>query len=149
MTGINMTTVNYRGGAPGLVDLLAGQIQVMVEGITSSIGDIRGGKLRALGVTSAKRADALPDVPAINEFVPGYDADGWFGLGAPAGTPATIVEALRKAINAGIADPAVQAKFADIGAAAMPTTLDEFKKLIADETDKWGKVVRTAGLTAE
>jgi tripartite-type tricarboxylate transporter receptor subunit TctC len=149
MTGINMTTVNYRGGAPGLVDLLAGQIQVMVEGITSSIGDIRGGKLRALGVTSAKRADALPDVPAIDEFVPGYDADGWFGLGAPKGTPATIVETLRKAINAGIADPAMQAKFADIGAAAMPTTLDEFKKIIADETDKWGKVVRTAGLKAE
>ncbi len=149
MADINMTTVHYRGGAPGLVDLLAGQIQVMVEGITSSIGDIRGGKLRALGVTSAKRADALPDVPAIGEFVPGYDADGWFGLGAPKGTPATIVEALRKAINAGIADPAMQAKFADIGAAAMPTTLDEFKKLIAEETDKWGKVVRTAGLTAE
>ena len=149
MTGINMTTVNYRGGAPGLVDLLGGQIQVMVEGITSSIGDIRGGKLRALGVTSGKRADALPDVPAIGEFVPGYDADGWFGLGAPTGTPATIVETLRKAVNAGIADPATQAKFADIGAAAMPTTLDQFKKLIADETDKWGKVVRTAGLTAE
>jgi tripartite-type tricarboxylate transporter receptor subunit TctC len=149
MTGINMTTVNYRGGAPGLVDLLAGHIQVMVEGITSSIGYIRGGKLRALGVTSGKRADALPDVPAIGEFVPGYDADGWFGLGAPTGTPATIVETLRKAVNAGIADPAVQARFADIGAAAMPTTLDEFKKLIADETDKWGKVVRTAGLKAE
>jgi tripartite-type tricarboxylate transporter receptor subunit TctC len=149
MTGITMTTVNYRGGEPGLVDLLAGQIQVMVEGITSSIGYIRGGKLRALGVTSAKRADALPDVPAIDEFVPGYDADGWFGLGAPKGTPATIVETLRKAINAGIADPAMQAKFADIGAAAMPTTLDEFKKIIADETDKWGKVVRTAGLKAE
>src|SRR5580698_3433301 len=149
MTGINMTTVNYRGGEPGLVDLLAGQVQVMVEGITSSIGDIRGGKLRALGVTSARRADALPDVPAINDFVPGYDADGWFGLGAPKGTPAPIVETLRREINAGIADPAMKARFADIGAAPMPTTLDEFKKLIADETGKWGNVVRTAGLKAE
>jgi tripartite-type tricarboxylate transporter receptor subunit TctC len=149
MTGINMTTVNYRGGAPGLVDLLAGQIQVMIEGITSSIGDIKGGKLRALGVTSAKRADALPDVPAIGEFVPGYDADGWFGLGAPKGTPASIVEILRKEINAGIADPAMQDKFADIGAAPMPRTLDEFKKLIVDETEKWAKVVHSAGLKAE
>jgi tripartite-type tricarboxylate transporter receptor subunit TctC len=149
MTGINMTTVNYRGGEPGLVDLLAGHIQVMLEGITSSIGYIRGGKLRALGVTSAKRNDALPDVPAIGEIVPGYDADSWFGLGAPKGTPATIVETLRKAVNAGIADPAMQAKFADIGAAAMPTTLDEYKKLIADETEKWGNVVRSAGLKAE
>ena len=149
LTGITMTTVNYRGGEPGLVDLLAGQVQVMIEGITSSIGYIRGGKLRALGVTSARRADALPDVPAINDFVPGYDADGWFGLGAPKGTPAAIVETLRREINAGIADPAMKAKFADIGAAPMPTTLDEFKKLIADETGKWGNVVRTAGLKAE
>jgi tripartite-type tricarboxylate transporter receptor subunit TctC len=149
LTGINMTTVNYRGGEPGLVDLLAGHIQVMVEGITSSIGYIRAGKLRALGVTSGKRADALPGVPAIGEFVSGYDADGWFGLGAPKDTPAAIIETLRKAINEGIADPAMQSKFSDIGAAAMPTTLDEFKKFIADETDKWGKVVRTAGLKAE
>jgi tripartite-type tricarboxylate transporter receptor subunit TctC len=149
LTGITMTTVNYRGGEPGLVDLLAGQVQVMIEGITSSIGYIRGGKLRALGVTSARRADVLPDVPAINDFVPGYDADGWFGLGAPKGTPAAIVETLRKEINAGIADPAMKARFADIGAAPMPTTLDEFKKLIADETGKWGNVVRTAGLKAE
>jgi tripartite-type tricarboxylate transporter receptor subunit TctC len=149
LTGITMTTVNYRGGEPGLVDLLAGQVQVMIEGITSSIGYIRGGKLRALGVTSARRADALPDVPAINDFVPGYDADGWFGLGAPKGTPAAIIETLRREINAGIADPAMKAKFADIGAAPMPTTLDEFKKLIADETGKWGNVVRTAGLKAE
>jgi tripartite-type tricarboxylate transporter receptor subunit TctC len=149
LTGITMTTVNYRGGEPGLVDLLAGQVQVMVEGITSSIGYIRGGKLRALGVTSAHRADALPDVPAINDFVPGYDADGWFGLGAPKGTPAPIVETLRREINAGIAEPAMKAKFADLGAAPMPTTLDEFKKLIADETGKWGNVVRTAGLKAE
>jgi tripartite-type tricarboxylate transporter receptor subunit TctC len=144
-----MTTVNYRGGEPGLVDLLAGHIQLMFEGITSSIGYIRGGKLCALGVTSAKRNDALPDIPAIGEFVPGYDADSWFGLGAPKGTPATIVETLRKEVNAGIADPAMQAKFADIGAAPMLTTLDEYKKLIADETEKWRQVVHTAGLKAE
>ncbi len=149
MTGVNMTTVNYRGGEPGLVDLLAGQVQVMFEGITSSLTYVKQGKLRALGVTSAKRTDALPDVPPIADAVPGYDAVGWFGLGAPKGTPDAIVETLRKAINAGIAEPAIKAKFATLGAEPMPTTLNAFKTLIADETEKWGKVVHTAGLKAE
>ena len=149
MAGINMTTVNYRGGEPGLVDLLGGQVQVMVEGITSSINYVKDGKLRALGVTSAKRSAALPDVPPIADTLPGYDATGWFGLGAPKGTPAPIIETLRKAINDGIADAAMKAKFATLGAEPMPTTLDAFKKLIADDTEKWGKVVRTAGLKAE
>src|SRR5581483_7347752 len=126
MTGVNMTTVNYRGGEPGLVDLLAGQVQVMFEGITSSLNYVKQGKLRALGVTSAKRTDALPDVPPIADTVPGYDAVGWFGLGAPKGTPDAIVETLRKAINAGIAEPEIKAKFATLGAEPMPTTLEAF-----------------------
>ena len=149
MTGINMTTVNYRGGEPGLVDLLAGQVQVMFEGITSSISYVREGKLRVLGVTSEKHTDALPDVPPIAQFVPGYNGVGWFGLGAPKGTPAPIVETLRKAINDGIAEPEIKDRFAKLGAEPMATSLDEFKKLIADETVKWGKVVHEANLKAE
>jgi tripartite-type tricarboxylate transporter receptor subunit TctC len=149
MTGVNMTTVNYRGGEPGLVDLLAGQVQVMFEGITSSIGYVRNGKLRALAVTSQTRTDALPDLPPIAQFVPGYNGVGWFGLGAPKGTPAPIIEALRGAINAGIAEPDTKARFAKLGAEPMPTSLAGFKKLIADETEKWGKVVHEANLKAE
>ena len=149
LTGVNMTTVNYRGGEPGLVDLLAGQVQVMFEGITSSIGYVRDGKLRVLAVTSVTRTAALPDIPPIAQFVPGYNGVGWFGLGAPKGTPDAIVETLRKAVNDGIADPDTKAKFAKLGAEPMPTTLAEFKKLIVDETEKWGKVVRTADLKAE
>jgi tripartite-type tricarboxylate transporter receptor subunit TctC len=149
MTGINMTTVNYRGGEPGLVDLLAGQVQVMFEGITASIGYVRDGKLRALAVTSDTPTDALPDLPPIAHFVPGYNGVGWFGLGAPKGTPAPIIEKLRGAINEGIADPDVKARFAKLGAEPMPTSLADYKKLIADETEKWGKVVRAANLKAE
>jgi len=149
MAGINMTMVHYRGGEPGLVDLLAGQVQVMVEGITSSLGYVRDGKLRALAVTSATRTDALPGVPAIAEFLPGYNGVGWFGLGAPKGTPDAVIETLRKAVNDGIADPDVKARFAKLGAEPMPTSLADFKKLIADETEKWGKVVRAANLKAE
>jgi tripartite-type tricarboxylate transporter receptor subunit TctC len=149
MTGINMTTVNYRGGEPGLVDLLAGQVQVMFEGITSSIGYVRDGKLRALAVTSETRTDALPDIPPIAQFVPGYNGVGWFGLGAPKGTPAPIIEKLRGAINDGIVEPDMKARFAKLGAEPMPTSLADFKKLIADETEKWGKVVREANLKAQ
>jgi len=149
MAGVNMTTVGYRGGEPGLVDLLAGQVQVMFEGMTSSIGYLKAGKLRALAVTSATRSAALPDIPALAEFIPGYNGVGWFGLGAPTGTPPQIIDTLRKAIGDGLADPTMKARFADLGAEPMPTTLAEFNALIADETAKWGKVVRTAGLKAE
>ena len=107
------------------------------------------GKLRVLGVTSETRTEALPDIPPIAQFVPGYNGVGWFGLGAPKGTPDAIVETLRKAVNDGIADPDMKAKFAKLGAEPMPTTLAEFKRLIVDETEKWGKVVRTADLKAE
>jgi tripartite-type tricarboxylate transporter receptor subunit TctC len=149
MTGVKLNVVGYRGGGPALIDLIGGHVQAMFEGITSSIGYVKDNKLRALGVTSETRTDALPDIPPIAQFVPGYSGVGWFGLGAPKGTPEPIVEALRKAVNDGIADPEVKAKFAKLGAEPMPTTLDQFKTLITDETEKWGKVVRAAGLKAE
>jgi tripartite-type tricarboxylate transporter receptor subunit TctC len=149
MAGVNMPTVNYRGGGPALVDLLAGQVQCMFEGITSSIEYVKAGKLRALGVTSAKRSPLLPDVPAIGEFVPGYDAAGWFGLSAPKGTPSEVVDILSKEVAAGLADPGMKAKLADLGADPMPMTPAEFTKLMADETVKWGKVIRDANIKIE
>jgi tripartite-type tricarboxylate transporter receptor subunit TctC len=149
MAGVNMPTVNYRGGGPALVDLLAGQVQCMFEGITSSIEYVKAGKLRALGVTSAKRSPLLPDVPAIGEFMPGYDAAGWFGLAAPKGTPAEIIEILSKEVAAGLADPGMKARMADLGAEPMPMTPAEFSKLMADETVKWGKVIQEANIKIE
>jgi tripartite-type tricarboxylate transporter receptor subunit TctC len=149
MAGVNMPTVNYRGGGPALVDLLAGQVQCMFEGITSSIEYVKAGKLRALGVTSAKRSPLLPDVPAIGEFMPGYDAAGWFGLAAPKGTPTEIIEILSKEVAAGLADPGMKARMADLGAEPMPMTPAEFTKLMADETVKWGKVIQEADIKIE
>jgi tripartite-type tricarboxylate transporter receptor subunit TctC len=149
MAGVDLPAVAYRGGGPALVDLLGGQVQVMFEGITSSIEYLRTGKLRALAVTSATRSAVLPDIPAVGEFVPGYDATGWFGLGAPKNTPTPIIEALHKEVNAALADPAMKARLADLGADPMPMTLAEFDKLIADETDKWGKVIREANIKSE
>jgi tripartite-type tricarboxylate transporter receptor subunit TctC len=149
MAGVNMPTVAYRGGGPALVDLLAGQVQCMFEGITSSIEYVKSGKLRALGVTSAKRSPLLPDVPAIGEFVPGYDAAGWFGLAAPKGTPAEIIDILSKEVAAGLADPGMKARMADLGAEPMPMTAAEFTKLMADETVKWGKVIQEANIKIE
>ena len=149
MAGVNMPTVAYRGGGPALIDLLAGQVQVMFEGITSSIGYVKSGKLRALGVTSAKRSPLLPDVPAIGEFVPGYDAAGWFGLAAPKGTPTEIIDILSKEVAAGLADPGMKARMAELGAEPMPMTPAEFTKLMADETVKWGKVIQEANIKIE
>ena len=149
MAGVNLAVVGYRGGGPALVDLLAGQLQVMFEGITSSIEYVKAGKLRALGVTSAKRSPLLPDVPAIGEFVPGYDAAGWFGLSAPKGTPAEIVDILSKEVSAALADPGMKTRLADLGAEPMPMTSAEFTKLMADETAKWGKVIREANIKIE
>src|SRR5580658_1770219 len=146
MAGVDLAVVGYRGGGPALVDLLSGQVQVMFEGITSSIGYIKAGKLRALAVTSAKRSAALPDIPTIGEFVPGYAATGWFGLGAPKGTPQPIIEMLSKAIGDALADPAMKARFADLGAEPMPMTPAEFGNLVADDTQKWAKVIRSANI---
>ena len=149
MTGIKLAVVGYGGGGPALVDLIGGQVQVMFEGITSSIGYLRAGKLRPLGVTSAKRSPALPDVPPIADVVPSYDATSWFGLGAPRGTPQSIIDTLSKEVSAALADPAMQARFADLGAEPMPMGPTEFGKLIADDTEKWSKVIRTANITMD
>jgi tripartite-type tricarboxylate transporter receptor subunit TctC len=146
MAGVDLAVVGYRGGGPALVDLLSGQVQVMFEGITSSIGYIKAGKLRALAVTSAKRSAALPDIPTIGEFVPGYAATGWFGLGAPKGTPQSIIDMLSKAVGEALADPAMKARFADLGAEPMPMTPAEFGNLVADDTQKWAKVIRSADI---
>jgi tripartite-type tricarboxylate transporter receptor subunit TctC len=149
MTKVNFNVVGYRGGGPALVDLLSGQIQVMFEGITSSIGYVKAGKLRALAVTSAKRNPALPDLPAVAEFVPGYDATGWFGLGAPKDTPQPIIDTLSKEVAAALADPGMKARFAELGAEPMPMGPAEFGKLIADDTEKWAKVIHTANIKME
>jgi tripartite-type tricarboxylate transporter receptor subunit TctC len=149
MAGVNMPTIAYRGGGPALVDLLAGQVQVMFEGITSSIEYVKAGKLRALAVTSAKRSPLLPDVPAIGEFVPGYDAAGWFGVAAPKGTPTDIVDILSKEVAAALADPGMKSRLTELGAEPMPMTPAEFTKLMADETVKWGKVIQQANIKIE
>ena len=149
MTGAGLIAVHYRGGGPGLVDLLGGQVQVMVEGVISSIGYVRAGKLRALAVTSATRLDALPGIPTVGEFVPGYEASGWFGLGAPKTTPAQIINTLNREIDAELADPTMKARIADLGGSPMAMTPAEFAKFIADETEKWGKVIRAANIKPE
>jgi tripartite-type tricarboxylate transporter receptor subunit TctC len=149
MTGVNLTTVGYRGGGPALVDLLSGQIQVMFEGITSSIGYLKADKLRPLGVTSAKRSPALPDVPPIADTVPGYDAAGWFGLGAPAHTPQPVIDILSREVSAALADPGMRARMADIGADPMPMSAAQLGKLVADDTEKWAKVIHTAGIRGD
>jgi tripartite-type tricarboxylate transporter receptor subunit TctC len=146
MAGVDLAAVAYRGGGPALVDLLAGQVQVMFEGITSSIEYIKAGKLRALAVTSATRSPILPDIPTVGEFVPGYDATGWFGVAAPKDTPTPIIALLSKEISAGLADPTMKARFAELGAEPMPMAPAEFGKLIAEETEKWGTVIREANI---
>ena len=149
MSGINMLHVPYRGGAPALADLLGGQVQVMFSTVPAVIEYIRAGKLRALALTTATRFDMLPDVPAIAEFLPGYEATTWNGIVAPRNTPAEIVEKLNNEINAGLADPNMKAQLANLGATALVGSPADFGKLIAEETEKWAKVVRFTGINAE
>jgi len=149
MTGVNMVHVPYRSMAPALADLLGGQVQVVFGGVPESIEFIRAGKLRPLAVTTAARSEALPDVPTVGEFVTGYEASGWYGISAPKGTSAQIVDKLNKEINAGLADPMMKARLANLGSAGMPMTPADFGKFIADETEKWGKVIRAANIKAE
>jgi tripartite-type tricarboxylate transporter receptor subunit TctC len=149
MTGINIVHVPYRGAAPALTDVLAGQVPVLFDNLPSSIAHIRAGELRALGVTAAQRAPALPDVPTIAETVPGYEARVWYGIAAPKGTPPEIVEKLNRAVNAALTDPKVQTRLAELGGEPMPMTPPEFGKLVAVETEKWSKVIRVAGITAK
>jgi tripartite-type tricarboxylate transporter receptor subunit TctC len=144
MTDVDMVHVPYRGSAPALTDLIAGQVQLMFSPLSSSIEYVRGGKLRALAVTTATRSEALPDIPTVGESVPGYEASGWFGVGAPRNTPADIVDRLNKEINAGLADPKLKAKLANLGASAFAGSPADFGRLVADETEKWGKVIRAA-----
>jgi tripartite-type tricarboxylate transporter receptor subunit TctC len=149
MAGVKMVHVPYRGEAPALTDLLGGQVQVYFGGIAASIEHIRAGKLRALAVTTETRLEVLPDVPTVGEFVPGYGMSGWQGIGAPRNTPAEIIERLNKEINAGLADANIRARLADLGVVPTPMTPSEFGKFIADETEKWAKVIKFANIKPE
>jgi tripartite-type tricarboxylate transporter receptor subunit TctC len=149
MTGVNIVHVPYRGSAPAMTDLIAGQVQVYFGTTTASIEYIRAGKLRALAVTTAARADALPDIPTVGDFVPGYEASGFFGVGAPKNTPAEIVEKLNKEINAALGDAKMKARLVDLGGMVLPGSPADFGKLIADETEKWAKVIKFAGIKAD
>ncbi len=149
MAGLNLAHVPYRGGAPALTDLISGQVQVMFLSPAASIEYIRSGRLRALAVTSATRWEGLPDLPTVVDFLPGYEASAWFGVGAPKATPAEIVEKLNKEINAGLADPKMKARLADVGGTALSGSPADFGKLIADEIEKWAKVIRALNIKAE
>jgi tripartite-type tricarboxylate transporter receptor subunit TctC len=149
MTGVDMVHVPYRSGGPALTDLLGGQMQVMFPNTSSSVEHIRAGKLRALAVTTATRSEALPEIPTVAEFVPGYEASGWVGIGAPKNTPVEIIEKLNREINAGLADPKIKARLADIGTTPFAGSPADFGKFIAEETEKWGKVVKFAGIKPE
>jgi tripartite-type tricarboxylate transporter receptor subunit TctC len=149
MTGVDMVHVPYRGAAPALTDLMSGQVQVLFTSAPSSIEYVRTGKLRALAVTTANRSEALPDIPTVGEFVLGYEASNWYGLGAPKNTPADIIDKLNREVNAGLADPHTKARLADTGGTMLPSSPADFGKLIADETEKWGKVIRVANIKPE
>jgi len=141
MAGVDLVTVGYRGGAPALVDLLSGQMHVMFETPIATVAHVKAGKLRALAVTSATRSEALPDVPVMADFIPGFEASAWYGLGAPKGTPAEVIDRLNRSVNAGLADATIKQRLAELGGAPMPLSPAEFGKLIADDTEKWGKVI--------
>ena len=145
MTGVDMVHVPYRGAAPALTDLLGGQVQIMFDNMASSVEHARTGKLRALAVTTAARSEALPGVPTVGEFVPGYEASGLYGVGAPRTTPVDVIETLNKEINAALADPKMKARLADLGGSVLPGTAAAFGKLLVDEVEKWGKVVKFSG----
>jgi tripartite-type tricarboxylate transporter receptor subunit TctC len=145
MTGVEMVHVPYRGSVPALTDLMGGQVQVMFDNMTSSLELIRAGKLRPLAVTSATRLEALPDIPTVGDFVPGFEASAQFGLGAPRNTPGDVIERLNRGVNAGLADPKMKARLSELAGAVLPGSPADFGKLIADETEKWGKVVKFSG----
>ncbi len=146
MTGIDMVHVPYRGGAPALTDLIGGQVQVMFSPLPESIETIMAGKVRALAVTTAARSEALPEVPTVGEFVPGFEASTWQGIGAPKNTSADIVERLNKDVNAALADPKIKARLAELGSVPTPMSPADFETLIVAETEKWAKVIRAANI---
>jgi tripartite-type tricarboxylate transporter receptor subunit TctC len=145
LTGINMVHVPYRGGAPALTDMISGQVQVMFDNIPTCAEHVKSGKLRGLAVTSTTRSEVLPDLPTVADFLPGYEASAWYGIVAPKGTPTEVIDTLNKATNAVLADPAAKTRFAELGAILLPGSAAEFGKLLADETEKWGKVVKFSG----
>jgi tripartite-type tricarboxylate transporter receptor subunit TctC len=147
MTGTELVHIPYRGAY--MADLIAGQVQVVFSPIPQALELIRTGQLRALAATTAKRLETLPDVPAVGEFVPGYEAAGWYGLGAPRGTPGEIINKLSEAMTGALADPKLKARLNDLGVAPMPMTPADFEKFIAAETDKWAKVIKTSGIKPE
>jgi tripartite-type tricarboxylate transporter receptor subunit TctC len=149
MAGVNMVHVPYRGTGPALTDLIGGQVQIFFDAIPTSIEHIRAGKLRALAVTTATRADVLPDVPILSDFLPGYEASFYGGFGAPKNTPSEVIDKLNREINAALADPKVRARLAELGGTPLAGTPADFGKLIADETEKWGKVIKFAGIKPE
>jgi tripartite-type tricarboxylate transporter receptor subunit TctC len=149
MTGVELVHVPYRGASPALTDMMGGQVQVMFDNLPSSIGYVRDGRLRALAVTTATRDKSLPDVPTVGETVKGYEASAFFGITAPKGTPRAIIDKLNKTVNQALADPAMQAKLAELGGTLIPGTPEDFGKMIADETAKWAPVVKATGATAE
>jgi tripartite-type tricarboxylate transporter receptor subunit TctC len=145
MTGISMIHVPYRGGAPALTDMISGQVQVMFDNVPTSIEFIRAGKLRPLAVTTVQRSEVLPDLPTVADFVPGYEASAWYGVGAPKGTPAEIIDKLNSEINAILANPKTKSRFAELGASLIGGSPADFGRLVVEETDKWSKVVRFSG----
>ena len=149
MTGTDLTHVPYRGAAPAVTDLLGGQIQVAFTELATSLGHVKAGRLRALAVTTATRVDALPDVPTLSEFIPGFEASQWVGLVAPKDTPPAIIEKLKAEINAGLADPKLKGRFAELGGTVLPGSPEDFGRLIRDETEKWAKVIRAAHIKVE
>jgi tripartite-type tricarboxylate transporter receptor subunit TctC len=149
MTGVNLVHVPYRGGAPAVADLLAGQVQVIFAPVSESIQQIKAGKLRALAVTPAARLDVLPDVPTVAEFVPGYEASGFAGIGVPKGTPAEIIDRLNKELNAGLADSKIKARIVELGGTVTGGSPAEFGTIISEATEKWAKVIKFAGVKAE
>ena len=149
MTGTDLTHVPYRGAAPAVTDLIGGQIQVAFTELATSLGHVRSGSLRALAVTTAARTEALPDIPTLGEFIPGFEASQWVGLVAPKDTPPAIIEKLNVEINAALGDPRIKARFADLGGTVLPGSPGDFGRLIRDETEKWAKVIRAAGIKVE
>ncbi len=146
---MNIVHVPYRGGAPAMIDLIGGRVQLMFDNVPTSVEFIRSGKIRPLAVTSAARIELFPELPTVADYVPGYEASAWYGVVAPKGTPAEIVEKLNREVNAILADPATKARLAELGASLLPGSPADFGKLVADETEKWGKVIRFAGIKAE
>jgi tripartite-type tricarboxylate transporter receptor subunit TctC len=149
MTGVKMTHVPYRGSAPALTDIIAGTVDVLFDNMPASIEFIRSGKIRALAVTTDVRNPALPDVPTVGDTVPGYEASAWFGMGAPKGTPASIIEKINKTVNEALADPKMKAKLADLGGVPLAGTPEDFGKVMAAETEKWSKAVKFAGVSID